>query len=98
MMRSGGRNLQRSLGVRLTADLREIEQRLRRWPVARYRSRRLHRGAFLPVPFQIAEMTDPDNRRRGADLRLGDVADGYIKPSYAQSVEVSGDGQRSPDG
>src|SRR5256714_3084494 len=98
MMRAGRGDLQGTLGMGLTKDLRQVDV-MGRWNSLHRLNRRrlLKRGAFVPVNLELSKMSHADHRSRGCDLRLRHVACRDIEAPDSQAVEVGDDRQCAPD-
>ena len=98
MMRAGRGDLQGTLGMGLTKDLRQVDVMRRRNSLRRLNRRRLvKRGALVPVNLELSKMSHADHRSRGGDLRLRHVPCRDIEAPDSQAVEVGDDRQRAPD-
>src|ERR1700737_896643 len=98
MMCSRGGDLQRTLGIWLTVDVRKVDER--RWSCGRWRGgqRCLDRHPQLPVGFELSQVVDAHYRGRGGDPRLGHVADGHVETPHPEPIEVGNDRQGAADG
>src|SRR6266849_8707166 len=98
MMRSRGGDLERTLGIGLTVDVRKVDGR--RWSGRRLRGggRRLQRRAQLPVGLELTQVVDAHYCRGCGNPRLGHVAGRHVETPHPEPIEVGDDGQRAADG
>src|SRR5919204_2454257 len=97
MMRSGGGDLQGSLGMRLASDLGQIHNRPGRCRGCGCRGRWSQRGSLLPVRLQFSKMSEANHWRGRGDARFRDVRHWNVEPLDTEPVEMRDDRQRTAD-